>query len=240
MKRYLFFSGGTHVLFLALWLTTGALLSKPRMSYYAVDLASSLPAGSPSISGASAAPAPEVAAPKEIPAPVAPVHERRLPAKEVIKVQGKPKKQPRAAPKPQKKQGLNLKAALAVLGEGQGKTGAGTGANNATPGGGGSGIMTDSGPAFPYPWSLKAIADKLNRAWHPPQDFQEDTLCQVAFVIHKDGQISDVHVEKASGDSTFDQLAQRAVMYSNPLQELPAGFPDDTLRVHMKFMGKPL
>ena len=100
--------------------------------------------------------------------------------------------------------------------------------------------MADAGPAFPYPWYLKSIADKLDQQWHPPQDFQPDTLCQIAFVIRRSGQISDSTVEKPSGDSFFDQLALRAVLYSNPLPPLPGGFPDDTLRVHMKFVGKRL
>ncbi len=199
------------------------------MSYYAIDLESSLPAGGPAGGGEAA----EVAT-KLPPAPPV-VEERKLPAKEVIRVKGKPKK-PQPTPKVAKKHGLNLKAALAVL-DGQGKASVGRGG---LPGAGGSGIMADAGPAFPYPWYLKAIADRLNAQWHPPQDFQEDTLCQVAFVIHKDGQVSDSRVEKASGDATFDQLAQRAVLYSNPLPPLPAGFPDETLRVHMKFVGKPL
>jgi TonB family protein len=113
-----------------------------------------------------------------------------------------------------------------------------TGGVGGAGGAGGAGISTDSGPAFPYPWYLKAIADKLNAHWKPPKDFQEDTLCQIAFVINRDGQVSDTKVEQPSGDSTFDQLAQRAVLYANPLPPLPSGFPEDALRVHMKFVGK--
>lgn len=227
MKRYLVVSSGGHMFLLTAWLMSGALLSKPRMSYYAVDLVSSLPAGGPSGRGAA-----EVEAPK-VPSPPV-VQERKLPSQDVIRVKGKP---PKTAPTPAatKKRGLNLKAALEALDD-EGGTTSGRGG---IPGAGGAGIVGDAGPAFPYPWYLKAIADRLNRQWHPPQDFQEDRVCQIAFVIARGGEVSNTAIEKPSGDSTFDQLAMRAVLYSNPLPPLPAGFPDDTLRVHMKFVGKP-
>ena len=230
MRRYLFISSSGHLFLLTAWVISSTLLSKPRMSYYAVDLFSSLPAGG-STGGAAA----EVEAPKAPPAPPA-VEERKLPAKEVIRVKGKTKKF--VPPQAKKKHNLNLKAALAAIGEGSAERNA-EGRAGIT-GSGGSGIVADAGPAFPYPWYLKAIADRLNHQWRPPQEYQTDTLCQVAFVIHRDGQVSDSSVEKPSGDSVFDQLAMHAVLYSNPLPSLPGGFPDDTLRVHMKFVGKPL
>jgi TonB family protein len=233
MRRYLVISSGTHVFLLAGWLASGALLTKPRMSYYAIDVMSSLPAGGP------AGGSPAVVEPVKAPPPPTPpaVEQRKLPAKEMIQVQGKPKKPAPAPPKPQKKHGLNLKAALAVL-DSQGKEGRSAPAG--MPGAGGSGIVAEAGPAFPYPWYLEAIADRLNKQWHPPQDFQADMLCQIAFVIERNGQVGQAVVEKGSGDATFDQLAQRAILYANPLPPLPAGFPDETLHVHMKFVGKPL
>lgn len=245
MRNYLVFSSGGHIALLVLWVTGGALLSKPKMSYYAIDLGSSLPAGGPAQGGAGpAVEEVEAPAPKAPPLPRA-IEERKLPANEVIRIKGKAKI-PQAKPVPErpvKKKGLNLKAALAAL-EGQGKGthtvragAAGVGAGGGT---GGAGIVGDAGPAFPYPWYLKLIADKLNERWKPPSDFQSDTLCQIAFTIRRDGQVEDTVVEKPSGDSMFDQLAQRAVVYSNPLPPLPEGFPEDALRVHMKFVGKSL
>jgi TonB family protein len=238
LKRYLVFSSGAHVLFLAGWLISGALMTHPRMSYYAIDLVSSLPAGGPTGSGGGAAAVEE--APKVVPPPAPPVKEvHKLPAKEVIQVRGKPEK-PHPAPKVvPKKRGLNLKAALAALngtGTGTGKAAEGRG-NSTMQGAGGSGIVGDAGQNFPFPWYLKQIADELNKHWKPGQDFQEDMLCQVQFVIHRDGDMSDMRVEKPSGDSTFDQMAQRAVVYSK-LPPLPGEYPEDTLRVHMKFVGK--
>ena len=105
---------------------------------------------------------------------------------------------------------------------------------------GGAGIVAEAGLAFPYPWYLKAIADRLDKQWHPPQEYAPDTTCQVTFVINRAGEVSGSQLSKSSGDSLFDQLAMRAVLYANPLPPLPNGFPDDTLRVHMKFVGRRL
>jgi TonB family protein len=59
-------------------------------------------------------------------------------------------------------------------------------------------------------------------------------------VINRRGEISGSQISKSSGDQLFDQLALRAVLYANPLPPLPNGFPDDTLKVHMKFVGRRL
>jgi TonB family protein len=101
-------------------------------------------------------------------------------------------------------------------------------------------VADAGGLAFPYPWYLKAIADRLDKQWRPPQEYAPDTACQVTFVIDRAGQVSGAQVTKVSGDSLFDQLALRAVLYSNPLPPLPNGFPDDQLKVHMKFVGRRL
>src|SRR5437879_9796161 len=45
MRGYLYLSSAAHGALLVLLVALGTLLSKPRMSYYAVDLISSLPSG---------------------------------------------------------------------------------------------------------------------------------------------------------------------------------------------------
>jgi len=233
MKSAFFFSLTAHGALLALVIVMGTLLSKPRMSYYAVDLVSSLPSGS-SVSGpAVLTPAPKAAeAPREV-EPEKPV------AKEAIRVPSKEKKKLPAHPKAKPKSSAAFEAAMrAAMGQAPGANAAGSGVG--APGGSGAGVIGEAGPAFPYPWYLKAIADKLDKQWHPPHEFQSDTVCQIAFTISRDGQVSDSSLEKHSGDTFFDQLAMRAVLYANPLPPLPAGFPDETLRVHMKFVGKSL
>lgn len=179
--------------------------------------------------------------------PTPPAEQEKPIPKEAIRVADKSRKKPPTQPKAQKTKphSAAFEAALRAA-EGEAPTlGGSTVAGNSGSGVGmggaeGAGVVGDAGPAFPYPWYLKAIADKLDKQWHPPQEFQSDTVCTVAFTIHRDGQISDQSVEKRSGDTFFDQLAERAVVYTNPFPPLPAGFPDETLKVHMKFVGKHL
>ena len=103
----------------------------------------------------------------------------------------------------------------------------------------GWGVVADAGgQAFPFPWYLKSITERLDKAWSPPERFQDDTICQVTFVIGRDGRVSGVTLRKSSGDDFFDQLAIRAVQASDPMPPLPGGFPEDRLMVHMKFIGK--
>jgi protein TonB len=229
-----------HSALLAALLVVGTLLSKPRMSYYAVDLMSSLPAGGsaagPVVSPVtSPTPAPKmVSAPKAVSR--APAAREELPDQDTMRLLAKLKQKRLAqkkgspAPSTQDSQGAE-ESAPAPSGAGRGGLG--------LPGSG-AGVVGDAGPAFPYPWYLKAIADRLDKQWRPPQEFDPDTVCQVTFVIDRTGQISGSKISKSSRDQLFDQLALRAVLYSNPLPPLPNGFPDDQLTVHMKFVGRRL
>jgi TonB family protein len=236
MRRYLFFSFSLHSVGLAALLMASLLLSKPPMSYYAVDLFS-LPSGALGPGGRGQASAVVAKPAEEAPA----IEEEPVPH-EVIRVPGKVKKKhPALIPtKPKirsKPRPWSLLASPSATEEGEGSRGEGGGGGGA-PGGAGAGIVGDAGPAFPYPWYLKAIVDRLDKEWHPPQEFETDTLCQVSFVIKRGGEVVDARISKKSGDSIYDQLALRAVLYANPLPPLPAGFPDNTLKVHMKFVGK--
>jgi len=238
MKSYFFFSCAAHGCFLAALIVVGTLLSKPRMSYYAVDLFSA-PAGGGAVTGPTVSPvaAPAPPAPKamrvpKVSAPAPRAAEEELPDQDTIRMLAKLKKKRlgiiKSQPQAAESQGNSESAASSQNSE---RGGAGVP-------GSGAGIVAEAGPAFPYPWYLKTIADRLDKQWHPPQEFEPDTLCQVTFVISRGGQISGSQISKSSGDALFDQLALRAVLYSNPLPPLPNGFPDETLKVHMKFVGR--
>jgi TonB family protein len=178
------------------------------------------------------APAPTPVETPKVPPPTPVPETRRLPPKEVIKVPGKVKKP--APPKVEKKHGVNLKAALAALDSQEKKPGRRVGISGESA----SAAVAEAGQPFPYPWYLKQISDRLEAKWNPPAEFSPDTVCVVDFLIHRDGQVSGIELKSPSGDASFDLLAQRAVMYSNPLPPLPNGYQEETLNVHMKFQGK--
>jgi TonB family protein len=222
-------------MFLAGIITAGSLLSRPRMSYYSVDLFSSFSSVNPggSLSAAPAASA-AVSGTKTQKAP-----EQKIPLKDFIRVPGA-KARSKETPEASKPAVPGNIPGAQHWWDKTGKNNASSGLGVGAGGMGGSGIVAEGGQTFPYPWYLKSVADKLDRHWHPPHEFQSDTICQVAFVIHRDGNLTESRLEKSSGDSVFDQLALHAVLYSNPLPPLPGGFPEDSLRVHMKFVGKPI
>jgi len=214
----------------ALFLWGAALLSRPRMSYYSVDLIGSFPSGA--AGGGAAVQSAPVKNTAPTPAP-APVPTPKVSPKAFIKLPGKDKKPPAAArPAP--------KAAVKPAAHPSTGSGAGTAQG---PGGGegganGSGITASAGGvAFPYPWYMKLIADKINRQWKP-QNFQPGTTCVVSFAISRNGQVSEPTMEKASGDPLFDTYATRAITYAGQMPELPTGYPDPTLTVHMTFQGQ--
>lgn len=238
MKPYLVISTGLHGLILGLMILSTAIMNKPRLAYYAVDVFAGMPDGRTGIAATQSA----AAAVEEEPAPPA---QKEIPARESIRVKEAPKKK---IPVPSAKTAAPAPKAPSISGAlrsltgspaggtgGQGTLGMGIG----TGGAGGTGFVAEAGgPAFPYPWYLKAITDKLDAQWKPPERFQDNTICQVMFSIARDGRVSGIALKKSSGDSYFDQLAVRAVQNAGPMPPLPSGFPDDILRVHMKFIGK--
>ncbi len=235
MKSFFFFSTAFHGFLLAGLVMMGTLLTKPKMSYYAVDLLNSGSAGG-SISAEPSTPVAPTRAAISIPVaktrapePVVP-QEVEASDQDTIRLLAKLKKKRMGLAKPTSAPQASATSAPAPAGA-AGRAGSGES-------GTGSGLVADAGPAFPYPWYLKAIADRLDKQWRPPQEFETDTVCQVTFKIDRSGQVSGSNVTKSSGDSLFDQLAMRAVLYANPLPPLPNGFPDDILTVHMKFVGR--
>jgi TonB family protein len=242
MKSYLVYSCAAHGFLLAALVVVGTLLSKPRMSYYAIDLMSSLPAGGGSEPGPAVSPvskpippAPKVVIPKAA-APAPRAAEEEMPDQDTIRMLAKLKKK-RLTQQRSQASGESAESHAtdnnAAVSQSAGHGAGGLGSS-------GAGIVAEAGTAFPYPWYLKSIADRLDKQWKPPQEFEPDTTCQVTFVIDRNGQISGSQMSKSSGDALFDQLALRAVLYANPLPPLPNGFPDDTLKVHMKFVGRRL
>lgn len=170
---------------------------------------------------------PKVSVPKV--APRAPrAAEEELPDQDTIRMLAKLKKK-RLSHKESQPQAPEEEPASSPQNAGHGGTG--------IPGSG-AGIVGEAGTSFPYPWYMKTIADRLDKQWHPPHDFDPDTTCQVTFEIDRAGQISGSKLTKSSRDSAFDQFALRAVLYANPLPPLPNGYPEATLTVHMTFIGK--
>jgi protein TonB len=71
----------------------------------------------------------------------------------------------------------------------------------------------------------------VHRAWFPPNGLKRKPV-EVGLTVHRDGTVSDTHVEKSSGSATIDAAALKAVKNAAPFRPLPPEAPDS---VELKF-----
>ncbi|MBM3776873.1 MAG: TonB C-terminal domain-containing protein [Acidimicrobiia bacterium] len=99
-------------------------------------------------------------------------------------------------------------------------------------GGTGSGAYLDVGD-FCCPEYLQAVVQAIQRNWNSKQNVTAKTLMQ--FTIERNGALTKVLVERPSGFVALDMAAQRALLLTQTVPELPAAFSNSTLTVHMWF-----
>jgi TonB family protein len=112
---------------------------------------------------------------------------------------------------------------------GDGTSGDGTGGD-----GGGGGI----GTYFPYAYYVDTVRNKISSSWYSSlvePGLKGRFVSAVYFKILRSGQITDVRVEKASGISSLDLSAMRAVENAAPFAALPGDFQYPHLIVHFEF-----
>lgn len=106
----------------------------------------------------------------------------------------------------------------------------------------GSDVATVSteGIEFPYPEYLQNIVEQVLRRWQRPQE-STPLEAEVSFMVHRDGQITDLQFIKRSGNFAFDLEAQGAVEEAGRFKAfgaLPDGWVPDVLFVRFYFSGK--
>lgn len=93
------------------------------------------------------------------------------------------------------------------------------------------------GKTFAYPAYLQNIIRQVYRYWRPPTGGQA-LRAEIAFVIHRDGSVSDIEWIRRSGAIAFDLEARGAVEAAGRAKAfgtLPKGYPRDRLRVSFFF-----
>jgi TonB family protein len=98
-------------------------------------------------------------------------------------------------------------------------------------GGGGDGSRLDV-ENFCCPEYLIDMRDRIYRVWTQQQQSTGTVLMK--FTIMKPGALTDIQVERSSGNLLLDRESQRALTLTR-LAPLPAAFPDDHLTVHLEF-----
>jgi periplasmic protein TonB len=101
-------------------------------------------------------------------------------------------------------------------------------------GGGTSGTAARTDFAnFCCPTYLTQMVDLIKRNWNPNQGASGQV--QVKFVVHRDGTLTDIEIEKSSSVSLLDLESQRALVKTKALPPLPREFTENTLTVHLNF-----
>jgi TonB family protein len=99
-------------------------------------------------------------------------------------------------------------------------------------GGGGTAGRLDVGN-FCCPDYLETMMTRIQRNWESRQ--QVAGLVTIKFTIQRSGMITNVELERSSGFPGLDLTAQRALLNTRQLPELPGAYPNQTLTVHLNF-----
>lgn len=94
-----------------------------------------------------------------------------------------------------------------------------------------------AGDASAYPEYTANIIRQIQRYWRPPAGAR-DLRAEIAFIIHRDGRVTEYDWVVRSGNLTFDYVAMSAVESAGRAEAfgpLPDDFPADALAISFYF-----
>lgn len=97
----------------------------------------------------------------------------------------------------------------------------------------GAGAVTVTASDFPFAWYIAAVQRKIQANWD--QWAQPGRQPIAVFAIDRDGRVSEVTIDKTSGNGYYDQKALRAINDAVPFPPLPAEWPKPVLRIKLGF-----
>jgi TonB family protein len=100
-------------------------------------------------------------------------------------------------------------------------------------GGGGAGGVQLDVKNFCCPEYIVQMVQRIRQNWNPKQGAVGEPV--VKFTIRRDGMLTNVEVEKPTGQDLLDQEARRAVLKTMQLAPLPREFTESSLTVHLTF-----
>ena len=100
-------------------------------------------------------------------------------------------------------------------------------------GGGGAGGVQLDVKNFCCPQYLVQMVQKIRQNWNPGMGAGGQPI--VKFTIRRDGMLTNVELEKSSGQDLLDLEAKRAVLKTLQLPPLPREFTETSLTVHLTF-----
>jgi TonB family protein len=100
-------------------------------------------------------------------------------------------------------------------------------------GGGGAGGVRLDVQNFCCPEYLALMVQRVKQNWNPNQGATGEP--EIRFTIRRDGMLTNVELEKSSGQALLDLEARRAVHKTMRLPPLPREYPGNSLTVHLTF-----
>jgi TonB family protein len=100
-------------------------------------------------------------------------------------------------------------------------------------GGGGAGGVQLDVKNFCCPEYLAQMVQKIRQNWNARQGAGGQPT--IKFTIRRDGMLTNVELEKPSGQDLLDLEARRAVIRTQQLPPLPREFTESSLTVHLTF-----
>jgi TonB family protein len=110
-------------------------------------------------------------------------------------------------------------------------SGDGGGWGNGPPGGGPGGY-------FPHAYYIDLLRSRISSSWYSSlvaPGLKGKYITGVYFIVRRDGEISDLRVERPSGVDSLDLSARRAIENAAPFAPLPNDFSSQYLVVHFEF-----
>jgi TonB family protein len=98
--------------------------------------------------------------------------------------------------------------------------------------GGGDGVTLDA-QNFCCPEYIALMRQRIYQRWNSNQGASGEPV--IKFTIRRDGMLTQVELEKSSGQALLDLEARRAVLTTMQLPPLPREFDGDHLTVHLTF-----
>ncbi len=105
----------------------------------------------------------------------------------------------------------------------------------------GLGARIEGADALGYAYYLNIILNRIAENWLNPYAGQARTYrATVYFVIQRDGSVTDVKLEKSSGDAAYDASCTRALLATEKLPPLPPEYTaSNQLKLHLEFESTP-
>ncbi|MGE5246326.1 MAG: TonB family protein [Betaproteobacteria bacterium] len=170
--------------------------------------------------------------PEPIRPPAAKAPEMTLPKETARPTRARPAPDVKQAPKEARGR-TPTKGKEVSEGQGVAETGArGQGFGLSSGGGAGVGATLDVAN-FCCPDYLMTMVERIRANWNPQAEVAG--VAGIKFTIQRDGRLTDVELEKSSGYTALDLMAQRAVVMTRQLPPLPPAYSNPTLGVHLNF-----